>query len=45
MAADAEPTSNCCCKHASFSRYDADAFVADDQGDLDLTTLANLKTL
>ena len=26
-------------------RYDADAFVADDQGDIDLTTLANLKTV
>ncbi|MDC0878996.1 hypothetical protein OAP70_00500, partial [Flavobacteriaceae bacterium] len=26
-------------------RYDADGFVADDKGDLDLTTLANLKTL
>ena len=25
--------------------YDADAFVADDQGDIDLTTLANLKTV
>ena len=26
-------------------RYDADDFVADDQGDIDLTTLANLKTV
>ena len=26
-------------------RYDADGFVADDKGDIDLTTLANLKTV
>ena len=43
MAADSESTLTAAQTLAL--RYDADAFVADDKGDLDLTTLANLKTL
>ena len=43
MAADSESTLTAAQTLAL--RYDADGFVADDKGDLDLTTLANLKTL
>ena len=43
MAADTEATLTAAQTLAL--RYDADAFVADDKGDLDLTTLANLKTV
>jgi len=41
--ADDEPTLSATATAAL--AYDADAFVADDQGDIDLTTLANLKTV
>ncbi|MDA0754082.1 MAG: hypothetical protein O3A49_05335 [Candidatus Marinimicrobia bacterium] len=40
---DDEPTLNAAALAAL--DYDADAFVADDKGDIDLTTLANLKTV
>ena len=43
MAADSESTLTAAQTLAL--RYDADAFVANDKGDLDLTTLANLKTV
>lgn len=43
MAADTESTLTAAQTLAL--RYDADGFVADDKGDLDLTTLANLKTV
>ena len=43
MAADSESTLTAA--QTAALRYDADGFVADDKGDLDLTTLANLKTL
>ena len=43
MAADS--ASNLTSAQLLALRYDADAFVADDKGDLDLTTLANLKTV
>ena len=43
MAADTEATLTAAQTLAL--RYDADGFVADDKGDLDLTTLANLKTV
>ena len=43
MAADTESTLTAAQTLAL--RYDADGFVADDMGDLDLTTLANLKTV
>ena len=43
MAADSETTLTAA--QTAALRYDADGFVADDKGDLDLTTLANLKTV
>ena len=43
MAADTEATLTAAQTLAL--RYDADGFVANDKGDLDLTTLANLKTV
>jgi hypothetical protein len=43
MAADSETTLTAA--QTTALRYDADGFVADDKGDLDLTTLANLKTV
>jgi hypothetical protein len=43
MAADTEASLTAA--QTAALRYDADGFVADDKGDLDLTTLANLKTL